>query len=104
MVEGKFLCLQIISERSAARWMSQFTKRLCFNLSDAFTRYTEMLTHFLQGMFLPILEAEAHFEYLALTVTEYRQRAAHLFFKQLSRRSIYGAKYLVIFNKVSEQA
>src|SRR5260221_9840086 len=104
MVAGKIFCLQIVSKRSAARWMSQFAKRLGFDLSDAFTRYAEMLPHFLQRMFLPILEAEAHFEYLALTVTEYRQRAAHLFFKQLSRRSIYGAKYLVIFNKVSEQA
>src|SRR5258708_29986380 len=104
MVEGEIFYLQIISERSAARWMSQFAKRLGFDLSDAFTRYAEMLTHFLQSMFLPILEAEAHFKDLALTVTEYRQRAAYLFFKQLSRRSIYGSKYLVIFNKVAEQA
>src|SRR3954447_11827875 len=37
-------------ELARARWMSQFTQRLGFNLSDAFTSYGERLAHFFKSV------------------------------------------------------
>src|SRR5579862_266435 len=82
--------------------MPQLAQRLCLYLADALAGYLKTLAHFLQSMFRPVFEAEAH---LDDALFARRQRAQYLrgVFLQVDADDGVGRRYgHAVFDEVAK--
>ena len=59
---------QVIAQFARTRGMTQFTQCFRFDLTNALARHPEKLPDFFQRVIVPVNQAEAHLQHLALAL------------------------------------
>src|SRR5215471_12053356 len=94
--------VQESSQSPAAAWMPQLPERLCFDLTNTFTRNGEVLAYLFQGVLGTIFETEPHLDDPFFTR---RQRVENLLrhFLQIDvDDGIGGRNHSAIFDEIAK--
>src|SRR5436190_14922968 len=83
-------------------WMAHLPQGLRFNLPDALTRDTKLSAHLFKCPAVAIDQAEALFQYLALTIRQRLEHVFDFFLQQNDRRHVARVFCPLIFDKIPE--